>query len=380
MHISPERQRGFDMIWDRFPQWQNRHSSAWWYFLLMPRQEQGFGPKQMMFTFLTKVGDSLAINGVWHQGLAKNAQPSGTVEQMAGMTVGWIYDGRSMHDELVHQPAPATLSKDGFITAWAEMENGRSYGCEMRTLPDKPFGIHVQVEGPKGCANFQVWGDPESEITAPDDVMSLTTSFGGSQVVAWKHLRFQGEFASPNGVEQLEGIGYFQRVCLNIHPFPWKWIWVAFEDETVFSAFSPYFGLNVFRRETWYLPNWLEQPSIPIKPSSYISTAESRYQNTLLFDKTRIIPVTNGRKYPNFRVACHSANGDFLEYTAVSHAHTQFLLDEKIFANLLRSRFNYNEYLFKVDGLNGRINGKPITSHTFGPGWGNLEYTWGLGA
>lgn len=379
MNMSPERQHNFDIIWDRFPQYQNSHSSAWWYFLLLPKQAQGFGPKQMMFTFLTKVGKSLAINKVRHPGLPANSHPQNGAEKLPGMTVGWIYDGQTMHDELVHQPCTADLRQDGSLTAWEDVGNGRSYGCEMRSTPNNPFGVHVHVEGPKGCADFEVWGDPNDPITSPDDVMDYKTPFGGAHVIAWKHLRFQGEFVSPAGREQLEGIGYFQRVCLNINPFPWKWIWAAFEDETVFSAFIPYFGLNLFRRGTWFFPQLLEQATIPVKGGSYISVPMGNGRFSPEFDKTTITPIVGG-KYPDFQVECRSRNGDFLSYRAVSHAHTQFLLDEPILgSHALHSRFNYNEYLFKIVDINGRIGDRLLNYKTLGQGWGNLEYTWCLG-
>jgi hypothetical protein len=46
---------------------------------------------------------------------------------------------------------------------------------------------------------------------------------------------------------------------------------------------------------------------------------------------------------------------------------------------LWSSRYNYNEYLFRMGDLEGMVRGKAINESTVGKGWGNLEYTWGLG-
>jgi hypothetical protein len=43
------------------------------------------------------------------------------------------------------------------------------------------------------------------------------------------------------------------------------------------------------------------------------------------------------------------------------------------------THWSYNEYMFRMANLNGRIAGQPINAATMGQGFGNLEYSWGLG-
>lgn len=372
-----QRDRGFDLIWDWFPHWQNRHSSVWWFFLLTPKQPEGFGPKQMMFAAIARAGEQVGINHTWHHGLDLTQVSGGAEERFNTIVVGWINDGQQLHEDIVHHSCPATLSKSGSLTAWSPQPDGRYFGSELRVTGEKPYGLEARFVGARGCAHFEVWGDPASEVTKPFDALNLNTPLGGSQVIAWRHLRFAGEFVSPAGTEQLEGIGYFQRVCLNFPAFPWKWIWAVFEDESVFSCFVPYVGLHLWRRGDRFMPNFLEQAAVPIRPTGYFSPAEPR--SLIRFEKVRVTPVQNGGRYPNFVVECASANGDFLRYTAVPYAHTQFLMDRPVLRRLWQTRFNYNEYLFRIHDLDGRVSGKPLNQRNLGNGFGNCEYTWGLG-
>ena len=370
---------GYQRMWERFPEKNNGTSSVWWFFLLTPKQKEGFGPKQMMFVLVSRAGDEVNINGKWHKGLTVDKSPQPEHSQLDGMAISWINDGETLHENLVLEPGKLNLDKNKGAWLWSEQENGEMYGGEMKkSAGTKPFSTQVHFNGKNGYGGtFEAWGDPSHHITSPDDVLDINRPFGGSRVVAWKHLNFAGTFSSPSGTEELEGIGYFQRVCLDVMPFPWKWIWGAFEDESVFSFFSPYVGLNAFRRGDWFFPNALEQPAIHFMSSAYISLAGDR--DPVNFEKVSVTPVITRSEYPEFLVDCHSANGDYLKYRILPHNHAQVLLDRKVLGGAFKTRYNYNEYLFRMGDLEGMVRGKPINESTVGKGWGNIEYTWGLG-
>lgn len=362
----------FDRIWTQLRQLQNRHSSSWWFFLLFPRQKDGFGPKQMMFALVSRVGETVHIQDVPHPGLQRQPVPDGPIDTFNTFAVGWINDGQKIHDRIVHTPAVADLSLDGAIHAW----NDNQHGGGIQTRPDKPYGLDVTFAGKRGHGHFQVWGDPAYPATGPIE-SDVQTMFGGANVVYWPHLRFAGEFGSPTGTEWLEGIGYFQRVCLNFPAFPWKWIWATFADESIFSAFVPYVGPHLFRRGHRFFPHWLERAAAPIKPSSYFVQGGSWQQ--VDFNQTQVKILPHKSQYPQFAVHCQADNGDYIQYRLEPHAHTGFLLDRPLWRGLWKTRFNYNEYLFHIRDLSGRIAGRALNLKQLGQGFGNLEYTWGLG-
>lgn len=368
----------FQLIWTQLPEKQQRHSSSWWFFLLLPKQKEGFGPKQMMVTLVARAGQELTLGKTRFKGLDLRRRIQKGLDEFNAMTVGWIYDGQQMHTELVHEPAVATVSEqDCSVSAWSRQPDGTLYGSEMRAAPDLPYGVAVDFAGPKGNGRFKAWSaDSQNRMQSPLETVNIDTPFGGSHVIAWPQLHFAGEFSSPSGTEYQEGVGYFQRVCLNFPPFPWKWIWATFADESVFAAFVPYIGFNFLRRHDWFFPKTLEKWSIPIKQSAYLR--QTNPQNYTEFDQTIITPLVQEKgKYPHFQVMCRAKNGDFFQFHITPHTHAQFKLHKPILGGLFNSVFNYNEYLYRIQDMNGRIGGKPIQD--MGTGFGNIEYTWGFG-
>ncbi len=112
-----EQQRAFNLIWSQMPEMQNRMSSSWWFFLLFPKGEEGYGPKQIMFAITARVGDTVGITGVEIPGIDLQRPKDPRNDQFDVVTVGWYCDGEQVYDPLLRQKALATLSSDGYIQA-----------------------------------------------------------------------------------------------------------------------------------------------------------------------------------------------------------------------------------------------------------------------
>lgn len=361
----------FGEIWNWHPERLNRFSSVWWYFILFPEGSNGYGPQQIMFTVVSVGGELVRINHVPHQGFAHTRTPETAHKPIPGMALGWLYDGETMHDRLLQNPCQIRVNGDYTLSAWDEC----GYGGEIAASDERSFAADAYYRGERGEARFHAWGDPSSAFTVPE-VANRYTSVGDANVVAWRHLNFAGEFTTPAGTRDLSGVGYFQRVCLNIPPFPWKWIWARFADDSIFSCFVPFVGLHLLRRGDWFFPGWLENLTVPIQPSGYFCRGGT-WQN-VEFSRVEVRVQLGRGPYPDFQVACYNEDGDFLQYRALSYAHAQVLLDRPLVGQL-HSRYNYNEYLFRVEDLSGVIAGEPVDGGSLGQGYGNCEYTWGAG-
>lgn len=377
--MTPPQQDAFDRLWHWYPEELTPFSSLWWYFLLFPRQEEGYGPKQIMFTLVSRVGERVRINHVPHTGIT-HRRPAGSVESpFPGMALGWIYDGQQMHDGLLQTPCTLQVEAGQAIKAWDEEGYGGQIvggnGSGPENGNSRPFAVEALYRGRRGEAHFEVWGDPVSEMTTPT-ITRRDTIVGNADVLAWRHLHFAGEFTSPAGTERLEGVGYFQRICLNIMPFPWKWMWAAFADGSIFSCFVPFLGPHLLRRGDWFFPSRLENLTLPIQGNAYF--ARSGSWETVEFKQVQVKTLLGHGPYPDFLVSCRRAGGDFFQFRAVSHAHTQVLLDRSLLGPL-SSRYNYNEYLFRIEDLAASIGGNELGPEQLGTGFGNCEYTWGLG-
>lgn len=361
----------FRQIWHWHPETLTPFSSVWWFFLLFPRQEEGYGPKQIMFTLISCVGRQIEINRIPQTGLGRPRAVNTVEEPFPGMALGWLYDGQEMRDGLVEHPCTIRVDGGRAIHAWDE----DGYGGQITVGEGKPFAADSFYRGQRGEARFSVWGDPVSAMTAP--VLGEQQSIvGGANVVAWRHLAFEGEFTSAAGTETLSGVGYFQRICLNIVPFPWKWMWARFADDSIFSCFVPFLGPHVLRRGDWFFPDWLENLTLPIQANAYF--ARGGTWQTVEFSRVSVKTLLGLGPYPHFLVACSADNGDFIQYRAVPYSHTQVLL-QRSRVGPWKSRYNYNEYPFRIVDLMAQVDGTMIRPAELGPGYGNCEYTWGLG-
>ena len=373
-----EQKRVFDLIWSQMPHMQNRMSSSWWFFILFPKGEAGYGPKQFMFSVANRAGDVVSINGVQLPGIDLNRSIKNGVDQFDAISVGWYCDGKEVYDGLVMQTAEAALSSEGYIQAWAKQANGEQHGGEIRASVTDPLTLEAHFKGAKGEARFTTWGDLDKLDTSPDESINISTPVGGVHFIAWRLVNFKGEFTTPAGTEQLEGLGYFQRVCLNVPTFPWKWIWALFEDGTLFSAYVPYIGPNLFRRGYKFFDrNWMEQRSISVAPAAYIDFNGAAER--LDFDTARITPILGNGPHPDFGVHAKFKNGDFIRFRAESYGHANQTIDRSVLGGRASTHWTYNEYMFRMRELSGRIGDKVINKKTMGSGFGSLEYTWGLG-
>jgi len=372
-----DHQRVVDRIWTQYPDRQNRTSSSWWWFILFPDGDEGYGPEQLMFSIASRAGDVIRVNDIPMDGLDLDRPIEDGVDEFSAISVGWYGDNEAVHEGLVNQPATARLS-EGAISAWAEDGGGVMRGGEIRASTDRPLGLEAHFAGEKGEAKFEAWGDLENRVDSPVQAMDTHTAFGGMDLVAWRRMQFEGEFDLPDGPEQLEGICYFQRVCLNLPLFPWKWIWAFFPDGTAFSAFIPFFGPQVLRRGYRFFDSKrVERSTIPVKQSALWESSTG--DRIVEFESATIEPVFDEGPHPHFEVEVSDGNGNHVSFTTTSYGHARNYIDRPILGGLTESHWSYNEYLFRIDDLQGEIEGRQINRETMGQGFGTLEYACGLG-
>lgn len=370
---AAEHQRVYDLIWSQMPQMQKRTSSSWWFFLLLPKGEEGYGPRQLMFALATRAGEQIRVNETWLPGLDLQRPFPNNQDHFSAMSVGWYCDGERVHENYLKTTAVTHLSApDQFLRSY----DAAGVGLEMKR-GERPLSIETRIQGQQGRAHFHAWGDLDCLHSSPHESINLDTPLGGTHFIAWRRMNFAGEFDLPAGRKRLEGLGYFQRVCLNVPAFPWKWIWAVFPDGSLFSAYVPYVGLNLLRRGyRFFADERRERTAVAISAAAFWDWPGASEQ--ILFNRASVIPLLGG-PYPQFDVRVANPQGDYLNFRAAPYGHANMSLDRPLLGGWLRSHWNYNEYMFRMEGLNGRVGGRTISQKTLGQGFGNLEYTWGLG-
>ena len=374
-----DHRRVFDRIWWQNPERQNATSSSWWFFLLFPEGEEGYGPRQLMFSLAACVGDQCRVNDRPAPGMDLDRPISDGVDRFNAATVGWAGDGDQVHDHVVNQPAEAVLSReDRRIEAWADREDGTRRGSEIAALSDRDLGLEAHIVGDDAEAQFEAWGDLDSKMTAPHRGLDIDTPLGGVEVIAWRRMNFEGEFDLPDGPETLSGSCYFQRVCFDMPLFPWKWIWAIFPDGTSFSAMIPFVGPQLFRRGyRFFSSTSRERLTIPPRQTGFWHWGAG--EGHVEFDRVTIEPILDSGEHPDFEVRVETDEGEYVRFVARTYGHARNWLERTRLGGLVDSHWSYNEYMFRMAGLAGRVDGKRIDEGSMGAGFGTLEYSTGLG-
>jgi hypothetical protein len=374
-----EHQRVLDKIWWQNPERQNRTSSSWWFFLLFPDGEEGYGPRQLMFSLAACMGEQSSVNGLPPQGMDPDRHTADGVDRFDATTVGWVGDDEMVHDHVVNQHAEAVLSReDRRLEAWTDPEDGPRRGSEMAALSDPSLGLRAHIVGDDAEAEFEAWGDLDSKMTSPHHSLDIDTPLGGAEVIAWRQMAFEGEFDLPDGPETLSGSCYFQRVCFDMPLVPWKWIWALFPDGTSFSALVPFIGPQLFRRGyRFFSSNRFERLTIPLRQDGFWHWGSNDGQ--VDFDRIRVEPLLDAGEHPDFDVRVENDAGDYVRFVARTYGHARNWLDRGRVGGRVASHWSYNEFMFRMAGLTGRVDGRRIDEASMGTGFGTLEYSTGLG-
>jgi len=375
-----EHREQFEKIWWQNPERQNSTSTSWWFVILFPEGEEGYGPRQLMFSIASAAGDEFHVNDTWAPGLDLDRPVGDETDEFNAITVGWSGDEQQVYDRLVAQPATAQLSRDGVIDAWAHQPDGSKRGGKIAASTDRELGLDAHFAGEDGEVQFEAWGDLDSKVSSPIEAMDVDTAVGGTNLVAWRRMQFEGEFDLPDtdGTESLDGLCYFQRVCMDVPLFPWKWVWAFFPDGTAFSVLVPYVGPQLFRSGyRFFSSNTLERATIPVRQTGLWDWGDR--ERLVEFDSVSVVPILDGGDHPDFTVRAENGRGEYVEFLASSYGHARSYIERPLLNDLTRTHWTYNEYMIRTDNLRGRIDGDVVDSSSMGQGFGTLEYSWGLG-
>ena len=370
-----ENQRVYNLIWSQMPEMQNRNSSSWWFFLMFPNTDEGYGPQQLMYAIASRVGERIRVNDIWLPGIDLNRPIVDGVDKFHAMNVGWYGDNQGVYDYILKEGSSVILSeREQFIRSWSDSD----HGIEIRSSTNRPLTLETIVRSPNGSAHFEAWGDLNSMHSSPHESINIDTPFGGTHFIAWRRMNFEGEFELPTGRKHLSGICYFQRPCVNAPLFPWKWIWSLFPDGSMFSSYIPYVGLNLLRKGyKFFNRERLEQATLPIAASAFWDWHDAT--DEIRFNKASITPLLDVGPYPQFDVLVSNDQGDNLAFRAETYGHSHFYIDRPVLGKRMEMHWTYNEFMFRMAELHGRVSGKEISYETMGQNFGNLEYAWGLG-
>jgi hypothetical protein len=139
----------------------------------------------------------------------------------------------------------------------------------------------------------------------------------------------------------------------------------------------PFVGPQLFRRGyDFFDSTTLERLTIPLKEVGFWNWGSGGHVE---FDRITIEPILDAGEHPDFDVRVETDDGDYVSFVARTHGHTRNHLERERLGGRFESHWSYNEYLFRMTGLAGRIEGELIDEELLGAGFGTLEYSTGLG-
>ena len=280
----------FNEIWKIHPELQNNVSSAWWFFLLFPDQEEGYGPKQLMFAFASKAGKNIGVRNIWQKGMnIKNLKKGNAQTKFMTTLVGWIFDGEKVHEGVIHQEMEAELSDKGYLIA-KNNQHDKNFIANLIGDIKNDFEVNAEFVNENTNIKFLANSRNDPNILNPqltEIKPKVVNKLFNVNVVTWKKFDFKGVFETLNFKGNLSGVGYFQRVLFNGPLIPWTWVWIVFENGNVLSSFIPFFGFQNFRRKDKFYSIKNENRRVKINPTSYF-IIEGKYKREIRFNEIDI--------------------------------------------------------------------------------------------
>lgn len=235
--------------------------------------------------------------------------------------------------------------------------------------------LEVYFNGKDGYGRFSVWAEDDWEMSQPLNFDNIT-KFYNSLLIAWRKFSFRGKFGYGGKEEELEGYGYFQRVCVNLPTMPWFWPILMFPNGSVFSSFQPYYGPNALRKNNKIThPAWLKV-RLNVASSAYYADNESK--KVVYFTESFVRELPNKGDDVYFEtVSRNKETGDYVHIISKSLGETGWDLEKYLFG-AIHSLWDYNEHIVQVVEIKGRINGKKLDPGIADKIYGNTEYVWGM--
>ena len=358
----------FQKIWDSYSHRQNRFSSYWWFFLLFPEGENCYGAEQLMVVLAGNTKKKFKFNGEYAEPM--NTSVEEDKEQFNAAISGW-YSNEEEVVELINDNSRAELSPHGLLDTSKHSENDDGLRIKSRSENE---GFDVKLRNDETHLEFQSYPKIE-EDEWPKEALDTQKLGLGANLINWSNKKFEGNLRIDGEPREIEGIGYFQRVSLDVPGMPWKWIHTVFPNGDIFIGFIPFIGPHILRKKyKFFQSEALENISYPVKATGTWIKGETG--ETVKFDKTRIRVQPKNDGHPKFKVKATKKGEGKMEFTVNTRNHIENNVKSPILKGLTHSRYTYNEYTFSVENFNTTI--KDIEVENPENGHGNIEYSYGL--
>ena len=320
--MCPSDTRELSELWNTpFVQKRKTFGFWWWFFFLVFKNPPEKFPRQFMTLWATKDVRQTIVNDRLHQhtiGITRTQAK----DTFKGVLSSWYFDGQQMHQDLILENALCTNQRTPSPGIFV---NGKS------RLSLVPQGSKIALNVDSDVIQVNMQWEPNLAIPYLGPTGQRKSFLKGllqQDIFRINQFKFSGDLAFEGRQEQVDGIGYLQRIVVNTPVPPWWWGVLFFENGSMTKYFLPHIGPSIFRRSIRDHPSPLEIAFKPISRSMEFYDAEKN--QIYRFQKARIRKYFKPDGLPIFHVKYLRQDGS-LEYYLNCYSRTYFKLKNKVF-------------------------------------------------
>lgn len=353
-------------VFDADPTHQLPHRTWWWWWFIFffRNPENPMRTKQMVLLWGTRNSRSLVINGHrWDHRQDDLVRNDHSVD-CGGMTAGWWYDGRAMHDPLFVDDGPLRTEWNG--GGRLVLENGNRYAFDALRTPQR---VTVTRPDLRIALELEPWTDYLSQIVLTG---KRYLSHLGYQMQKIRGSKVSGSIEFGGKTESLEGTAYFQKVRINSPTSPWYWGVFHARDGSYLDYFMPHLGPPALRRTARHDSPW-------DWGERYLSNSFQFYEaatGELHRIKDVVLTKTYADDLPAFRLR-GAMSGLSVDLELTCYARATWVIRQPVLGPF-SSILHYNEYPANITQFEFSTGTRRVSLDDIGPIVGNCEHAWGL--
>ncbi|MFX1513371.1 MAG: hypothetical protein ACFFCQ_12360 [Promethearchaeota archaeon] len=356
------------------PKKLNRFSWWWWFWLFFidPFSEDNPTPPQIMVLWSSRNSDWIRANDLfWKREKSIIRRKNRT--ELDGIIAGWYFDGKVMYDDIVLNSGKITINRSNDGGCVSAKENNWEYMFKTEGEDHNFF-----IGNDKLKVNFNSSIAPKNDFTRP--ITKGRSYLGGLMsysILKMNRLEFNGTIEFSNKRQNVTGLGYFQKVTLDVPPPLWYWTTIFFEDGSILKYFLPHEGAGLFRSGYSDHPFWGENTRVRVKREMEFFDANTGEVD--FFKKIKIQKLFQKELGLPYWIVKAKKRGKSIHFELQCYSRTCFRLEGSVLGlPFLSKAIYYNEYPTKVTKFEYKDKNSSRTLQQVGKGIGNTEHAWGI--
>ncbi|MFX0208758.1 MAG: hypothetical protein ACFFDT_22440 [Candidatus Hodarchaeota archaeon] len=356
------------------PKTMNRFSWWWWFWLFFidPFSEENPTPPQIMVLWSSRNSNWIKANSLfWKRDKTILRQKNRT--ELDGIIAGWYFDGKVMHDDIVLNSGKIVINRSKEGGSVNAKEDNWKYIFKTKE-EDHTFLIDNDMLK----VNFNSSIAPKNDFTRP--ITKGRSYLGGLMsysILKMNRLEFDGTIDFSGKHQNVRGLGYFQKVTLDVPPPLWYWTTIFFEDGSMLKYFLPHEGAGIFRSGYTDKPFRGENTRVRVKREMEFFDAETKEVH--FFKKIKIEKLFQKKSgLPYWKLKAKKRDKR-ISIELQCYSRTCFRLEGSVLGvHFLSKAIYYNEYPTKVVKFKFKDKDYSRTLQQIGKGIGNTEHAWGI--